>query len=53
MWLEPTKLVSDCLDDVDKGRVVSVPGLQYKAIVGLLHVVPRSVIRRRARLVRR
>ena len=48
MWLDPTRLVSDCLDDVDKGRVVSVPGLQYKAIVGLLRVVPRSVIRRRA-----
>ena len=53
MWLDPTRLVSDCLDDVDKGRVVSVPGLQYKAIVGLLRVVPRSVVRRRARLVRR
>ncbi|MFC7597310.1 SDR family NAD(P)-dependent oxidoreductase [Terrabacter sp. GCM10028922] len=53
MWLDPVKLVSDCLDDVSKGRVVSVPGVQYKAIVGLLRVVPRSVIRRRARLVRR
>jgi short-subunit dehydrogenase len=53
MWLDPSRLVSDCLDDVDKGRVVSVPGLQYKTIVGLLRVVPRSVVRRRARLVRR
>ncbi|MBC9820929.1 SDR family oxidoreductase [Terrabacter sp. MAHUQ-38] len=53
MWLDPTRLVSDCLDDVGKGRVVSVPGMQYKAIVGLLRVVPRSVVRRRARLVRR
>ncbi len=34
MWLDPTRLVSECLDDVDKGRVLSVPGLQYKAIVG-------------------
>ena len=53
LWLDPAKLVSDCLDDLAKGRVVSVPGAQYKAIVGLLRVVPRSVIRRRARLVRR
>jgi short-subunit dehydrogenase len=53
LWLDPAKLVSDCLDDVGKGRVVSVPSVQYKAIVGLLRVVPRSVVRRRARLVRR
>ena len=53
MWLDPTRLVSECLDDVDKGRVLSVPGLQYKAIVGLLRVVPRSMVRRRVRLVRR
>jgi short-subunit dehydrogenase len=53
MWLDAARLVSDCLDDVGKGRVVSVPGVQYKAIVGLLRVVPRSIIRRRARLVRR
>lgn len=53
MWLDPARLVSDCLDDVGKGRVLSVPGLQYKAIVGLLRVVPRSVVRSRGRLVRR
>jgi short-subunit dehydrogenase len=53
MWLDPTRLVSECLGDVDKGRVLSVPGLQYKAVVGLLRVLPRSVVRRRARLVRR
>ncbi|MER7072135.1 SDR family oxidoreductase [Terrabacter sp. NPDC000476] len=53
LWLDPVELVSDCLDDVEKGRVVSVPGLQYKAIVGLLRVVPRSLVRSRARLVRR
>jgi hypothetical protein len=45
MWLEAPALVSACLDDVGKGRVVSVPGPQYKAIVGLLRVVPRSLVR--------
>jgi short-subunit dehydrogenase len=45
MWLEAPKLVSACLDDVDKGRVVSVPGPQYRAIVGLLRLVPRSLVR--------
>ncbi|GAA2480712.1 SDR family oxidoreductase [Terrabacter carboxydivorans] len=53
MWLDPARLVSDCLDDVGKGRVLSVPGLQYKAVVGLLRVLPRSLVRSRARLVRR
>jgi uncharacterized protein len=53
LWLDPARLVSDCLDDVARGRVISVPGLQYKAVVGLLRVVPRSLIRSRARLVRR
>ncbi|HET9630999.1 MAG TPA: SDR family oxidoreductase [Terrabacter sp.] len=53
LWLDPRKLVADCLHDVDKGRVVSVPGAQYKALVGLLRVLPRSVVRNRARLVRR
>ena len=42
MWLESDRLVRDCLDDVAKGRVVSVPSPQYKAIVAALRVVPRS-----------
>jgi short-subunit dehydrogenase len=45
LWLEAPHLVSACLDDVDRGRVVSVPGAQYKAIVGLLRVLPRSLVR--------
>lgn len=45
LWLEAPYLVSACLDDVDKGRVVSVPGTQYKALVGLLKVLPRSLVR--------
>jgi hypothetical protein len=53
MWLDPAGLVSDCLDDVARGRVVSVPGVQYKAIVGVLRVLPRSVVRARAQLVQR
>jgi hypothetical protein len=53
MWLDPADLVADCLTDVAKGRVVSVPGLQYKAIVGLLSVAPRPLIRRAAKVARR
>jgi NAD(P)-dependent dehydrogenase (short-subunit alcohol dehydrogenase family) len=49
LWLDATRLVRDCLDDVDRGRVVSVPGAQYKAIAALLHVAPRTLLRRRLR----
>ena len=53
MWLDADRLVRDCLDDVSRGRVVSVPGAQYKVIVALLKVLPRSIVRRRARTVHR
>lgn len=53
IWLDPVDLVRDCLRDVDKGKVVSVPGLQYKAFVGLLGVVPRPLVRKVGQLTRR
>ena len=53
MWLDADRLVRDCLDDVAKGKVVSVPSPQYKAIVAGLRVLPRSVVRARARTVHR
>lgn len=53
LWLEADQLVADCLDDVAKGRVVSVPSIQYKAVVGLLRVLPRSLVRGRGQLRRR
>jgi len=53
IWLDPADLVRDCLRDVDKGRVVSVPGLQYKALVGLLGVLPRPLIRKAGQVARR
>jgi hypothetical protein len=52
MWLDPHRLVADCLEDVAHGRVVSVPGLQYKAVSTLLRVLPRPLVRGRLRSTR-
>ncbi len=45
MWLDTDDLVRQCLVDVANGRVVSVPGAQYKALVGVMRVVPRGLVR--------
>jgi short-subunit dehydrogenase len=45
-WLEPTRVVDEALTDLDRGRVICVPSPQYKAVVGLVGALPRSVVRR-------
>jgi len=45
LWLEADSLVRDCLDDVAAGKVISVPGVQYKVIAGIAQVVPTSLAR--------
>lgn len=45
MWLEPDRLVRDCLDDVKAGKVISVPSVQYKLIAGVAEVAPRGLVR--------
>lgn len=46
LWLEAPDVVRTALDDVARGRVVSVPSLTYKGVVGVLRVVPRVLTRR-------
>ncbi|WP_289019894.1 SDR family oxidoreductase [uncultured Ornithinimicrobium sp.] len=46
LWLEAPDVVRAALDDVARGRVVSVPSLTYKGVVGVLRVVPRVLTRR-------
>ncbi len=44
MWLDADFLVKKALDDFDKGRVYSIPGAQYKTIVGLSKLIPSRVL---------
>lgn len=53
LWLDASRLVSDCLDDVDRGRVISVPSPQYKALVALVRLAPRRMLRGRATNLRK
>ncbi len=49
MWLDADAVAADALIAVRKGRPVSVPGRQYKALLGLTRVLPRPVLRRALR----
>lgn len=46
LWLDSGRLVRDCLADVAKGKVVSVPGPAYKAVTVFARMAPRALVRR-------
>jgi uncharacterized protein len=46
MWLDAERVVEECLADLARGKVVSVPSPQYKAIAAWMDLVPRPVLRR-------
>ncbi|OBI91992.1 SDR family oxidoreductase [Mycobacterium sp. 1245805.9] len=45
LWLEVDDVVAESLADVAAGKVISVPGLQYKAIVTAGRLLPRGLVR--------
>lgn len=45
MWLQADSLVKECLEDVDRGKVISIPGPQYKLAATALRVLPRPIVR--------
>lgn len=56
LWLEADDVVAEAFAALDKGRVVCVPGRQYKVAVAVLRVLPARLLvvaARRARARRR
>ncbi len=45
MWLSVGDVVDESLADIAKGKVVSIPGVQYKALTTAGRLIPRGVIR--------
>ncbi|KAA8970037.1 SDR family oxidoreductase [Mycobacterium sp.] len=43
LWLEVDEVVRESLADIARGKVISVPGVQYKILVGLVRMLPRSL----------
>ena len=46
LWLDADAVVRTGLADLRRGRTISVPGLQYRTLIGLADVLPRSLVRR-------
>ncbi|OBI71393.1 SDR family oxidoreductase [Mycobacterium sp. E740] len=53
MWLEVDDVVSETIADVADGKVVIVPGLQYKALIVGGRLVPRNLVRAMTKVVGR
>jgi short-subunit dehydrogenase len=46
MWLNSDQLVAAAWSDAQAGKAVSVPGWQYKLLVGVISFIPRRFVRK-------
>lgn len=46
MWLDSDQLVAASWSDAQSGKAVSVPGWQYKILIALISLAPRSAVRK-------
>ncbi len=51
LWLEVDDVVRETMADVARGKVVIVPGLQYKALTTGGRVIPRNLLRAMTKVV--
>lgn len=45
LWLSVDDVVADSLADIAKGRVISIPGIQYKVLTTAGRLAPRGLVR--------
>ena len=45
MWLDVDQVVRTSLDDLDKGKVISIPGVGYKVLATVGRLVPKNLLR--------
>lgn len=45
LWLTVDDVVDESLADIAKGKVVSIPGVQYKALTSAGRLIPRGLVR--------
>jgi short-subunit dehydrogenase len=51
MWLEVDDVVSQSLADIGRGKVISIPGVQYKALTTVGRLVPRRLVRAATKMI--
>ncbi|ABL02883.1 SDR family oxidoreductase [Mycobacterium ulcerans] len=45
MWLDVDDVIQESLADIADGKVIGIPGVQYKALVGAGRMIPRGLLR--------
>lgn len=45
LWLDAERLVTDCLADVERQKVISIPSKRYQALMLAARLAPRTAIR--------
>ncbi|MFI7480791.1 SDR family NAD(P)-dependent oxidoreductase [Kocuria sp. M1R5S2] len=51
MWLTPERVVQEALDDVARGKVISMPTRRYRTLGFILRHLPRPAVRRLSGMV--